>query len=149
MNIQISFGEGKFASEAIIGMVAAVMVIVGSVGPWATVTSGFGSVSANGTSGDGIFTLVLAIAALFWLIRYLTNEDSSTGNLIWIAVLFGISFGIALYTSNNLSELIDSEAGNAYVRMSEGWGLTIVQIASFVGAADLGFAAFKSGRQAN
>lgn len=147
MNIQVSFGEGKSASEAIIGIVAAIMVIVGSVGPWATVTSGFGAVNASGTSGDGVITLVLSIAALFWLIRYLTNEDSSTGNLVWIAVLFGASFGLAMYTSNNLSELIDSEAGNAYVRMSTGWGLTLVSIASFVGLVDVGYAAFKSWRQ--
>lgn len=56
---------------AILGIVGGVMVIAGSLLPWATITTGLGTVSVNGTQGDGVFTLGLgAVIALASFGRY-------------------------------------------------------------------------------
>lgn len=46
------------------GAVAAILVIIGSVMPWASVTTPFGTVSAAGTEGDGKLTLIAGLLLL-------------------------------------------------------------------------------------
>jgi len=55
--------NGHVAGGLVCGF-GALTALIGSVSPWATVTAPFiGKVSVNGTDGDGVITLILAIAA--------------------------------------------------------------------------------------
>jgi hypothetical protein len=40
------------------------MIVIGSLLQWATVNTGFGSISAHGTDGDGVLTLASGMAVL-------------------------------------------------------------------------------------
>ena len=46
-----------------IGLAGAVGLAVGSLLPWASVTSLFGQIDVAGTDGDGKYTLVLGLVA--------------------------------------------------------------------------------------
>lgn len=58
-----SGGPARYAMPAA-GAVAAILVVIGSVMPWASLTTPFGTVSAAGTEGDGKLTLVAGLALL-------------------------------------------------------------------------------------
>jgi len=57
-------------------ILAAIVVVIGSILPWATITSGFGSASKNGTSGDGVLTLILAGLAVCVALAFLARPRS-------------------------------------------------------------------------
>jgi hypothetical protein len=64
----------------------AVAVIIGALLPWASVDTPFGSVSKNGTDGDGVITIVFgAAAAVLLIIRW--NKARARGLTIGALVL--------------------------------------------------------------
>jgi len=91
---------------------AVAILVVGSIGPWATI----GSFTKNGLDGDGIITLVLAlVAGLTVLVSLARSRPSSR-------VVLGICGVLALATT--VIDVIDvsgTEAGS--VSASVGWGL--------------------------
>lgn len=106
-----------------LGILGALMVIAGSLMPWGTVRSVFGSVSINGTDGDGVLTLgagvaVAAVAALTGLVEQ---------RWLWITqVVLTVGVGalglLELYNVTSESR----DASNGLVHVSVGSGLYVL-----------------------
>lgn len=114
------------------GLVCAVLVLVGSVGPWVTA---FGFIEVSGTEGDGMITLVLALVAGL-LIGWRVASGSR-----WPRFLAGLAFlavaGIGVYDWSELERNIDEadEDVRAFVdaAVSVGWGLVLTTFAGVAG----------------
>ena len=118
--------EGARGSEwpppRIAALVGAGAIIVGSLSPWATITSAFGSISVNGTDGDGVLTIVgaIVVAILVALAKYV-------GSII-VSLLTG---ALLLYDLIDVNRNI-SEVDNEFANASVGWGLWLATIAAAV-----------------
>jgi hypothetical protein len=109
---------------------------VGSFGRWANYFKGTETVnSVNGTDGNGVITLILAVVALAALWVYWTKpravlpvywpkprRDAAVVVLILGILIFGIG----------INELVDIENYDGRDRVSAGWGLHMVVIASAI-----------------
>jgi hypothetical protein len=109
-------------------MGAGALVMLGSLLPWATVSSAFGQISLAGTEGDGKFTLGLGAAIIVGFV----------GGWVWLqgpAALgaLGLSAYHVVDVSNNAAE-VDSD----FVRASVGWGLWLTFIAAIVAVVAAG-----------
>ncbi len=109
------------------GLIAAVVILIGSVLPWATVSSLFGSASVNGTDGDGVITLILAIGigVLLGLWR--------RGTAIAATVLGAIVVVVALYDLADVANVADELGGLGDV--SPGVGLVLVLLGGLAATA--------------
>ena len=106
-----------------VAMGAGVAVVVGSISPWATITTVFGSVSVNGTDGDGKLTLGLGVAlCLFALLRRPAAAFIAAG-------LTALAGGYDLINIRDKVGEFESDVASASV----GWGLWLVVIAGVVG----------------
>ena len=56
--------EPRKSDSRSVAMVAAGGVILGSLLPWASISTGFGTISMSGTDGDGVITLLLGSMAV-------------------------------------------------------------------------------------
>lgn len=120
--------------KAAVGVMAgAALVAVGSLLPWATITAPLiGQVSKNGTDGDGVFTLILAVLV------------GALGVALWnrpgrsLAVLAGLgSAVVGLVAVVDISDIETFAADSRFVHVSVGIGLWLVAIGavcSFVAA---------------
>lgn len=110
-------------SKRVALLIAAAAVIVGSIMPWATVRTVFGSVDVAGTDGDGVLTLIggaaAGVAAL--LRRHVLG-----------AIAFGLVGAIALYDVVNVSDAL-SDVDSALADASVGWGLWLILVAAIAG----------------
>ncbi len=107
----VSSGSGVWQQDRLIALGLAAGVIVGSLGPWATATTIFGTISASGTQGDGQLTIIGGV--LIGLGVFLSKPLLS----VIFAVLTSV---IAIYDIVNVSASIDD---NDAVGVSVGWGL--------------------------
>jgi hypothetical protein len=104
-------------------VVGALVLAVGSIGPWAEISAGFFSQSVNGTDGDGTITLVAAILIL--VIAVVTASTNAKSGLVVIALLAAMIAGgtgiiDAIDVRNRASDLADvTRFADAHV----GWGL--------------------------
>jgi hypothetical protein len=57
----------------VVALVGSIMVAVGSLLPWVEIRTGLGGVTANGTEGDGVFTLI--VGALMSVVAFLAMEN--------------------------------------------------------------------------
>jgi hypothetical protein len=118
-----------------IALASAVTVLIGSIGPWGTISSFFGTLTVGGLDADGKVTIWFAIvAASLALFRGLGSAP------IWTSVIAFISLGVTAIIGvidwSNVANFIDSyEDGNTLSLAKVGWGLQLVTIASFVGCA--------------
>jgi len=120
-------------------MAAAGLAVLGSVLPWASVTSAFGSIDVAGTNGDGKITLFLALAvgALgLWLA--FTSSDRSLSTVLCLLVVAGaaVTAAIAAADMRNVQDKIDSVNSTQLATASVGVGLWI----TLLGAGGCGVA---------
>lgn len=95
------------------------VLVIGSVGPWATA----GVISVAGTDGDGVITLILALAAGAALVRYATAGDRRA--LVGAAVCGAVSAAIGVY------DFVEIQSqGGELLSLSPGWGLYLTVISS-------------------
>ena len=118
-------------TSAAIGLVGAVLVVIGSIGPWATVANS----SVGGLDGDGWITLVLALlaggfaAAVFApasvarITRWLVLPWTLLALLVAVIDIVDISSTSSEF-SNQLSDDIFT--------LSVGWGLWLVLAGSII-----------------
>ncbi len=115
--------EERIPTWAIIG--AGVVLGLGSLLPWATATTVLGNFSKNGTSGDGVLTLICAglvvVLGIVMLRQYL-----AVGWIVGGAIVSAVALGIAVY------DAIDLPVGNQYASVSVGFGLWLCIIAALV-----------------
>ncbi|MBN1160209.1 MAG: hypothetical protein JXA43_03190 [Candidatus Diapherotrites archaeon] len=127
----------NFQKMALIG---AVLAIIGSIGPWASVSvnsSLFASLSAEkaGIDGDGLFTLILCVGAA--VTAYL-----STGNKVKMGlatlILGGLSALISVYDLINVRSAIAKATGSlgslssSLISVNVGWGLYLTVLGSIL-----------------
>ena len=114
------------ASAAILGGVA---VIIGSLLPWASVATAFGSITVNGTDGDGVLTLIAgAILAIAGVVKNGAVGKASGQNVL--IILASIAAGlIAIYDMSNITTVAD----NPFASVSVGAGLYVVVIGAVIG----------------
>lgn len=115
-------------------LVAAVLIVIGSVMPWATIDLGFVSQSIGGLDGDGGITLVLALVTA--VLAYL-SKGRKTGLAIGAVVAAAISALIAVIDIADVSSLGGAGDLGIDTGVSVGIGLWLVLIAS-LGAVGAG-----------
>lgn len=120
---------GAFPIPPLIVAALGLLVVVGSMGPWASIWI----ITVNGTEGDGVFTLLLGLGAgLLALVRL--ARPHLRRRLMWIAcVALGLSAAVGVYDWADL-ESTAGDPGALDVNVSVGWGLVVVTVGSFIGA---------------
>ena len=61
-------------TAAILVMIGGSLVAIGSLLPWLTARTGFGSVSVMGTDGDGLFSLVGSVIVVLIAVVYMNRD---------------------------------------------------------------------------
>jgi len=105
-----------------IELVGGALVTIGSFMPWAGVATVFGTLSVNGTEGDGKITMVIGLVLVLLAILELTGASNTR---IAALVLALIAAGVGGYDLVNASDKI-ADVGNEYARASVGVGLYAV-----------------------
>jgi hypothetical protein len=104
-------------------MLGGLVVAIGSILPWAKAESIFGTVSKNGTQGDGMITLVAGIVAILAGVIVLAAEKHN------IAVLFAAlaALGILVVTIWNFVDISGRAPGlwTDYTAVKAGEGIYI------------------------
>jgi hypothetical protein len=98
-------------------------VVLGSVMPWVSVATGFGSVSVAGTDGDGVITLVAGIAAAIL---------SAVRKRLAALIIFGVTALVAGYDVINVRQTA-ADVSTDFARASVGWGLWLTLAGALAG----------------
>jgi hypothetical protein len=107
---------------AIITLVGAAAIVLGSFLPWASVATVFGTISLAGTEGDGVITLV--IGGIIGVLAGLELGGKSRRRTA--AMIVGIvALGIGVFEIANVSDTA-SEVSSQFARASVGIGLWAV-----------------------
>lgn len=145
--VQQPYGHGQgFNSQSgflnkettwpIVAGVIGLLLLIGSVLPWATVSSGGYSQSVNGMDGDGVITLIFALAIIGMGVGYyfVKNANGRTGLLIGTAVVGAITVLITLIDLFDLGD-VGREIGGMGVDVSVGFGLILALLAGIAAIA--------------
>lgn len=119
----------------LIAIAGSIAVIVGSIGPWALVSSPlFGQFRVDGLSGDGRATVWAGVAAGVLMVAvYL--KPKRLGFAVLAAVILLLIAGIGFYDWMNLRDVANDEDGLRYIAVVRvGWGLMLVTIGATIGA---------------
>lgn len=105
---------------------SALLVLLGSLLPWATVETGFGSISVRGTEGDGVLTLLLALAggAAAVAVVMARKPMAAIGGI----VAGGLALAIGLFDFIDLARATGDSGG--LVQAHTGFGLWLVLLGS-------------------
>jgi len=120
---------------------AGALLALGSLLPWATATTPFGSISKDGTSGDGVITLILAAVAILSGVLSLHGEKAKSG---W-AGLGAVAFALAGAGSIADMSSLPIPSTNLVI-VSVGIGLWLCVIGSIVGFIAACSATYSSSR---
>lgn len=126
----------KETTWPIVAGVIGLLLLIGSVLPWATVSSGGYSQSVNGMDGDGVITLIFALAIIGMGVGYyfVKNANGRTGLLIGTAVVGAITVLITLIDLFDLGD-VGREIGGMGVDVSVGFGLILALLAGIAAIA--------------
>ena len=113
---------------AIVALAAAGVVLIGSLLPWATAKTVFGSISINGTDGDGVLTLILAVVVGAIAVALLAGKRPRLWAYVVLLIAGLLTAFIAVYDLVDISRTV----GNDYAHVSTGAGIWLVAIASLV-----------------
>ena len=125
-------------SRVAVVLLGAVLMAVGSIGPWITAFGGLLSVA--GTNGDGKITLVCALIVAAATIS--ASAGHSLGVLAMIAAVVGL--GVGVYDLSHLANITGQADGLAQT----GWGLYAVVVGGGLAAVALVNARLTLGRRA-
>lgn len=116
-------GAQSWPMPVVLTGLAGLAVCIGSLLPWATVTTAFGTLSVAGTSGDGKITLGLGVTLLVLAALQLSKNPLRP----WVlTLLVGAAAGaIAIYDLVNVSNKA-GELSSAFARADVGIGLWVV-----------------------
>lgn len=125
-------------TAALVALVGGAMMAVGSLLPWMTARSGFGTIEVSGLDGDGIITLVAgAVVALVAFVS-LDRPTGMPGKLV-IQALGAIGFLVAVMDGMAANDRI-AEMTSEVVVASIGAGLYVVGlggVAAVLGGATM------------
>ena len=101
----------------------AIALFIGSFLPWASVDTVFGSVSKNGTSGDGVFTIIGA--ALIALLAFpAVKQPVARGRVLAACVVAGLALLVCVVDIVDVNRIAD-EAG---AEIDVGFGLWLCAV---------------------
>lgn len=148
-----SAGRGLWLSAPkplLIAAVAGVLVIIGSLGPWARVSSeayvgaDAGGVTVRGIAVDGVITLVLGVIAT-GLLGWRLARPQVPGYALAVSLVLLITSGVLAITnlldvgngSGDFNSANLPEAAPGFIRTGVGvaWGLVITTCAAWAGVA--------------
>ncbi|HHW82327.1 MAG TPA: hypothetical protein GX743_00690 [Actinomycetales bacterium] len=118
-----------------VGLGSAVLMLLGTFLPWATVTSVFGNVSISGVQGDGVIVLLLALIGGAALAIHVLAKGEWTRFMPWVALGAG-ALGLLISLIGLIN--VGSVGGDAYASAGIGFGL----ILTFIASAGLAVASF-------
>ncbi len=116
--------EDRRLTSGILALVGGCLMVLGSLFPWAQVVSVFGTVTVNGTEGDGKITIVLGLVVAVLGLLAIANRRAKLHILVPILGLVG--GGIGLLDLLNASSKFESVASDGFVHPSIGIGLYLV-----------------------
>ena len=118
-----SYGAGavRDRTAVIVVLSGAGGLLLGSFLPWASVTTAFGRIDVEGTRGDGVITLVLAIAIGVMGV-FLVRGSTHRALLIVSLVAASLALLVCLIDIGNVSS-VASEQTSDEVDASVGYGL--------------------------
>ena len=119
-----------------LAVMSAVIVTIGSVGPWIHWERHSPTAPAAwteyGFTSSGIFSLIFAVAATVTLILTFRNEDSAF--LAWVAfALLVLCAATGLFEWLTIADMPESPSPTR-TEMRPGWGMITVGLAGLVGA---------------
>ena len=131
-------GRSGFTPPAIVAIIAAAVLGLGSFLPWIEVTTVFGTLSVNGMDGDGKLT---AVAGGVGLALFLIGSSTKAAPWHVVGVVASALGGaVAVYDIIDVSNEISDTEFNAFARASVGFGLYMCAIGA-IGAVAAGIAA--------
>jgi hypothetical protein len=101
----------------------AIVLFLGSFLPWASVDLGFGSVSKNGTSGDGVFTLIGAVVIAL-LVFPAVKQPVARGRAVAACVVAALALLVCIVDIVDVNRIAD-EVG---AEIDVGFGLWLCAI---------------------
>ena len=101
----------------------AIALFIGSFLPWASVDTVFGSVSKNGTSGDGVFTIIGA-ALIAPLVFPAVKQPVARGRVLAVCVVAGLALLVCVVDIVDVNRIAD-EAG---AEIDVGFGLWLCAV---------------------
>lgn len=113
--------------KQIVALVGAILLAVGSLLDWATISTAFGSIGFKGTEGDGVITLAIGLVAA---VLFLAKKSPLLAALASLGCLAGAA--VAVYDIVNVSSRI-GEVENEFVKASVGVGLWLCLVGGVVG----------------
>lgn len=122
------------STALVFSIVGAVAIIIGSLLPWISVQTIFGTISASGTEGDGIFTLIAGaiVGAVAGVALSKKNASRTTGILV---ILLGIASGlIAFNVFSNLAGTAELADEGVFTTIGGGLWLVILGAAAVIGS---------------
>lgn len=116
--------SGGVGTGVVVGGLCVAGVLVGSIGPW--VDAGF--VSAAGTDGDGVITLVLGLIALLSVVGAARRAENQTPTVA--GVFGGLAAALAIYHIVDIYSQGSSRLFGQEVQIARpGWGLWLTAVA--------------------
>jgi hypothetical protein len=123
-------------------LVAALLIIIGSILPWAQLEGDFVKISKNGTEGDGVLTLIAGIIILIMGLLMLTLESygvavifAALGGLGCVAVAVIDLADLSSRTSGIAGEFLDIKAGaGIYMVLAAGAIVVVGAVSGRIGA---------------
>ncbi len=95
---------------------------------------GFLSRSVNGTSGDGVVTLLAGVGVLVF--SFLTMQRPASKVFIWFVLAGGlIALGVAVYDGIDIQRVADSVSDSSFVQASLGWGVVVCAVGGAIAIA--------------
>ena len=125
----ISQGRASLQSWVLLG--SGIVLALGSLLPWVTASTVFGSISKDGTSGDGVITLICAAIIVILAIMML-RRNVAMGWTVGGGIVSVVALGVSVYDASTLP------LGNQYASVQVGFGLWLCIIASVVATGVVG-----------
>jgi hypothetical protein len=125
------------STGAVVLLIGGALLILGALLPWATASIGFIKVSAAGTDGDGVITLLIGVGVL--VVGWVALKPRPHQVVVILGLLAGVAAGgISIYDIANVSSHVNSaQARSSLVHASVGLGLWLTALAAagvFAGA---------------
>lgn len=133
---EIKNSKIRLEHPELLGIISALLCLIGSLLPWATVSTLFGSVSISAIGGDGTLTLFASIIALCLWYYGMHKKNRSIQSFAFLAP-GGCNLAVALMDGANISNLV-STVGSEYILAQVGIGIYVVGIGA-IGLLIAGF----------
>ncbi|MFT7602324.1 MAG: hypothetical protein ACI8TP_005292 [Acidimicrobiales bacterium] len=139
----VSTDVGLLRTLGLVAIGGFALAALGSLLPWATLNTGFGSISISGTSGDGVITLLSSFFLAGLTVIALVLGPVRKKWLLGTAAGTGLLTLLAMWELGNVSSNL-GDVSNEFAQASTGVGLWVLLLGSLVAVTSLAVAIAKS-----